>query len=135
MTLTTIKSAVRAHMTDDQIRAEYGDLRLRSTWEAAYDKCSEAIALAADAAADAQQPARDTAQAVTDAVYSDLSYKVFYGAMYCIALVVFATFLLTAKVVQLGWQASAPFRHRVSGRIHSEVWAFVGAWPDLRIGL
>lgn len=49
MTFAEIKTQVRSYMTDEQIRA-FGDLRRRETWEAALDKCSEAVAIAADAA-------------------------------------------------------------------------------------
>jgi hypothetical protein len=122
-------------MSDEQIRAEYGDLRRRDTWQAALDKCSEAVALATDAANDAQEPATATAEAVTDAVYSDTSRTIFCAVMRVVALVAITIFLVAGRIAQLGWQASAPLRQRVSDRIHSELWAAVGAWPDLLIGL
>lgn len=135
MTLTQLKTrAAELGITADDAR-QYGKLSAKATWQAAIDKMSEAIALAADATAEAQPPAETTAEAVTSAVYSQQSRDAFYWICYAVVLTVFATFLLAAKVAQLTWQASAPLRHRASGRIHSEWWAAVGAWPDLLMGL
>jgi hypothetical protein len=64
-----------------------------------------------------------------------MSERVFYALVYVAGWMSIALILLTAKLVQATWQASAPLRARASGRIHSEWWAFVGAWPELLIGL
>jgi hypothetical protein len=49
MTLAQIKQIVLSHMPQAEVK-EYGDLRLKATWEAALAKCQEAIAIAADVA-------------------------------------------------------------------------------------
>lgn len=134
MTLNELKAAVREHMTDDQVRG-FGNLSYKATWEAAYDKCSEAIALAADAVKDAQQPAQDTAETVCDVLYSQQSRDIVQWVAMVVIAVIFTMGLLTVKIAQSIWQATAPLRARVSGRIHSEWWALVGSWPDLLMGL
>jgi hypothetical protein len=72
MTLAELKTAVRAqfdgnHETANQwVKANFGDLRLKSTWQAAYDRCSEFIAAATDVAIPA---AKTAVNAITTAIY------------------------------------------------------------------
>jgi hypothetical protein len=52
MQLTTLKTTVLSipGITADWVKSEFGDLRLKATWQAALDRCSEFIAAAVDAA-------------------------------------------------------------------------------------
>lgn len=134
MTIKELQAEVLQYMTKNQVR-EFGNLSYKATWQAALDKCSEAIAAAVDAAAEAQQPAQETAEAVTDALYSTTSRAVAQWMATAILMVIFTLGLITVRITQATWQAMEPLRSRAVGRIHSELWAFVGAWPDLLIGL
>jgi hypothetical protein len=72
MTLAELKTAVRAqfdgnHETANQwVQKNFGDNRLKATWQDAYDRCQEFIAAAADAVAPV---AADTWNAITTAIY------------------------------------------------------------------
>lgn len=50
MTISQLKTAVLsvAGITTEWVRSEFGDLRLKATWQAAYDRCSEFVAVAVD---------------------------------------------------------------------------------------
>jgi hypothetical protein len=50
MTFQQIKSAVLsvAGVTREWVRSNFGDLRLKSTWQAAYDRCGEFFAAAVE---------------------------------------------------------------------------------------
>jgi hypothetical protein len=66
MKLAQLKSAVLsiAGITTEWVRSEFGDLRLKSTWQAAYDRCSEFVAVAVDAVTS------DRAMAIYEVVFS-----------------------------------------------------------------
>lgn len=127
MTMKQLQAEVLQHMTKDEVR-NFGNLSYKATWQAALDKCSEAIAIAADAA-------QDTAEAVCDVLYSDTSRTVVQTIAMMILMAIFTLGLISVRITQALWQASKPLLHRASGRIHSEFWSFVGAWPDLLMGL
>jgi hypothetical protein len=50
MTFQTLKATVLQHVAADWVKANFGDLRKRETWQAALDKCQEFIAAKADEA-------------------------------------------------------------------------------------
>lgn len=76
MTFQTLKATVLQHVTTDWVKANFGDLRKRETWQAAYDRCQEFIATKADEVKTAiQSPQGQAAIAATKAV----AYK---GAMF-----------------------------------------------------
>lgn len=52
MKLAQLKSAVLsiAGITTEWVRSEFGDLRLKSTWQAAFDRTREFVAVAVDVA-------------------------------------------------------------------------------------
>lgn len=91
--LNALKATVRNYMADDRIR-EYGDLRKPSTWEAAYAKCSEAIALAADAALSEVEPEE---LADTDTLASSTQY-----GPELIVLIPVLVLILTAQLIWRG---------------------------------
>jgi hypothetical protein len=66
MAFQQIKTAVLsiAGVTREWVRSEFGDLRLKATWEAAYDRCSELVAVAVDAVTS------DRAMAIYEVVFS-----------------------------------------------------------------
>jgi hypothetical protein len=57
MNLQAIKSFVKAHLTETEIRAFGYDLRTREAWETLADRCREYAAAAMDLAATAAQTA------------------------------------------------------------------------------
>lgn len=66
MTFQQIKSAVLsvAGVTREWVRSNFGDLRLKSTWQAAYDRCGEFFAAAVEVATS------DRAMVVYEVVFS-----------------------------------------------------------------
>lgn len=66
MKLTQLKTAVLsiAGITAEWVRSEFGDLRLKSTWQAAFDRTREFVAGAVDLATS------DRAMAVYEVVFS-----------------------------------------------------------------
>jgi negative regulator of replication initiation len=135
MTLNELKTKAAAMGITPDMARNFGHLGHKATWQAAIDKMSEAVALAADAANEAQQPAQATAEAVTEVVYSDTSRAIFYAVMRFVAVLVITIFLVAGRIAQITWDATQPLRHRASKRIHSELWAAIGPWPDLLFGL
>lgn len=55
--MQAIKSQVLALTTAEWVKANFGDLRLKSTWQAALDRLSETVAIAVDAATSDQAKA------------------------------------------------------------------------------
>lgn len=57
MTIAQLKTAVLsiAGITTEWVRSEFGDLRLKATWQAAYDRTREFVAVAVDRAVTAAQ--------------------------------------------------------------------------------
>lgn len=64
MQLSILKTTVLAipGITSEWVRTEFGDLRLKATWQAAYDRCQEFIAAAVDAAPVVIEQATEAAQ-------------------------------------------------------------------------
>jgi hypothetical protein len=64
MQLSEIKTNVLAipGITAEWVRSEFGDLRLKATWQAALDRCGEFIAVAVDAVPVVIEQATEAAQ-------------------------------------------------------------------------
>jgi hypothetical protein len=105
MTFQQIKTAVLsiAGITRDWVRSEFGDLRLKATWQAALDRCSELVAVAVDAVTS------DRAMAIYEVVFSLVAIIAIVLCRQVAALVVIAYAYGRDKAVQ--WGASA--RRRV----------------------
>ena len=128
MTLTQLKqTAADMGITPDEARA-HGKLTTKATWQAAIDAATQAVT-------EAQQPAQDTAEAVCDVLYSQQSRDVVQWIAAAVLMVVFTLGLILYRITTALWHASAPLRHRASGRLDAEWQALTAAWPELWYGL
>lgn len=75
LTIQQLKSAVLEHVSADWVRENFGKLTLKSTWEAAYERCSEFVAATADEAVETVALlAEHAAIAVQDVIAETVTY-------------------------------------------------------------
>jgi hypothetical protein len=96
MTFQTLKDTVLQHVTADWVRDNFGDLRRRETWEAAYDRCSEFIATAADAA-------KPVVAKVVEIVTSDKAQDFYRGVLIAVALVMAVVVIGLSRAARHYW--------------------------------
>jgi hypothetical protein len=99
MTLAQIKQIVLSHMPQAEVQ-EYGDLRLKATWEAALAKCQEFIAVAAEEVIEtAELLLEHGAIAVQDWLAETLTYDNAVNLAFSTTAIAQKTFWFTLKAV------------------------------------
>jgi hypothetical protein len=77
--MESLQNQVLSLTTKEWVKANFGDLRFKSTWQAALDRLSEAVAIVVDAA--------------TEALTSDTAKKIYTAALYFAVVLVVGLWL------------------------------------------